>query len=452
MFHSVGFFLMISAEIAGQCTNNPNITLSSTSGSVCSLTPVTVSGNTFGGSATRVTITDNGRGLVSPSRASTSPFNFTYAPASEDRGKIVLITITTNDPPGRSCKAVKVTYSLTINASPSAPVIASINQPDCSDRTGSVSLSGLPSDGTWTLNSIPGGTKTSGKGNTTTISGLDAGKYNFSVTSSGGCSSPLSGTVDILPAPAIPTVKINDPPPVCFPSTANLTTSSVTAGSTAELTYTYWRNSNGTRLYETPAATTDGTYYIKGAAANGCYDIKPVRVTVKYPPVANAGSDQSLDYQFKTILEASPPDPGETGNWNVLLGSGVLSDRTEARTNVDNLSLGKNIFLWTLTNGICEPSGDTTYITVKDLVIPTLITPNMDGKNDYLVIRPKETIGRMELIIFDRRGIEVFRNPDYDNLWNGIDYKGNPLQDDTYFYILQAQNGKAASGFIVIRR
>jgi gliding motility-associated-like protein len=413
---------------------------------------VTVSGNTFGGSATRVTITENGRGSVTPSRVSSSPFAFTYSPASEDRGKTIVITIATNDPPGRRCTAIKATYSLTINSSPAAPVIGSVDQPDCSDRTGSVSLTGLPDDVTWTLNSIPGGSKASGKGNTVTISGLDAGKYNFMVTTSAGCSSPLSGTVDILAAPATPTVKVTDPSPVCFPSTVDLTSQAVTAGSTEGLAYTYWRNNNGTRLYSTPAATTDGTYYIKGAAANGCYDIKPVRVTVKNPPEADAGSDKVLDYEFKSVLEASPPGQGETGRWTVISGSGVLSDISNARTNVDNLSLGKNSFLWTLTNGVCDPSSDTANITVKDLVIPTLITPNMDGKNDYLVIRPKETIGKIELFIFDRRGVEVFRNSDYDNLWNGINYQGNPLPDDTYFYILQTANGKSASGFIVIRR
>jgi gliding motility-associated-like protein len=91
-------------------------------------------------------------------------------------------------------------------------------------------------------------------------------------------------------------------------------------------------------------------------------------------------------------------------------------------------------------------------ITVNDFVIPTLITPNMDGKNDYFVIRGLATLGKTELMIFDRRGAEVYKNMNYDNSWNGVDYNKHPLPDDTYFFVLKSANGKSISGYIVIRR
>ncbi len=91
-------------------------------------------------------------------------------------------------------------------------------------------------------------------------------------------------------------------------------------------------------------------------------------------------------------------------------------------------------------------------IFASGLVVPTLITPNMDGKNDYFVIRGFNGEGNMDLIIFDRRGVEVFKSRNYNNEWNGIDYNENPLPDDTYFYILKAKNNQSISGFIVVRR
>jgi gliding motility-associated-like protein len=119
---------------------------------------------------------------------------------------------------------------------------------------------------------------------------------------------------------------------------------------------------------------------------------------------------------------------------------------------VSKLSLGRNKFLWAVTNRVCPPSLDSVTITVHDLIIPTLITPNMDGKNNYFVLREIEKLGKTELIIFDRRGAQVYTNENYDNNWDGVDYNGNPLPDDTYFYVLKTENGKSISGYIVIRR
>jgi gliding motility-associated-like protein len=61
-------------------------------------------------------------------------------------------------------------------------------------------------------------------------------------------------------------------------------------------------------------------------------------------------------------------------------------------------------------------------------------------------------LGKTELVIFDRRGAEVYRNRDYDNLWDGVDYNKKPLPDDTYFYVIKSENGKSISGYVVIRR
>jgi gliding motility-associated-like protein len=77
----------------------------------------------------------------------------------------------------------------------------------------------------------------------------------------------------------------------------------------------------------------------------------------------------------------------------------------------------------------------------------------MDGKNDYFVLRGLlETLGKTELIIFDRRGVQVYKNSDYDNSWNGVDYNGKALPDDTYYYVIKSENGKSLSGYVVIRR
>ena len=133
-------------------------------------------------------------------------------------------------------------------------------------------------------------------------------------------------------------------------------------------------------------------------------------------------------------------------------GTAVFEDVTDPETIVSNLSSGNNFLSWTVTKGVCPADTDKVLIFVGDITIPTLITPNGDTKNEYLVIMGLESLGKTELVVFDRRGAIVFKVVDYDNKWNGVDYNENPLPSDTYFYILKAGNGRSYSGYMVIRR
>jgi len=691
-------------------TPGPSLTLSSSSGSTCSTTPVTINNNTFSGGATNVTLTDDGTGTLKPATASNAPFSFTYTPAAGDIGNQVTITITTDTPPGSTCPAAVATYLLTVNANPAqpvpgaiiqptctitngsvqlsglpisgswtitrtpggttttgsgdntiiagipsgtytftvtnssgcvslssanvvinpllpvpaAPVIGNIIQPGCIALTGSVTLSGLPSSGSWTLTRSPGDVTMNGSGTSTIISNLNVGTYTFTVTNSSGCTSPKSGnviissqpsipqapvigtispptctsatgsvilsglpltgswtlirypgnvvttgtgtssTISAIPAgvfnytvtnssgcvsamsanvnmpspPAFPTppligtiiqpnhvlatgsvtlnglpgtgswtitltpgnsntagsgtttiisglvtgiysfavtndsgctsgssanfeinavngpaiVKITNPLPVCSPSTVDLTAPAITAGSTPNLIFTYWKDSTATRPYTTPGAATSGIYYIKGTASDGLIIIKPVTVTVYNIPQANEGADQVLPNVFNTQMNAVLSFSYESGIWSVVSGSGIFADSTYSKTTITDLSPGKNTFAWKVTNNICPSSSGTVIIDVRNLTIPTLITPNNDGINDYLILKKPDSPVRMDLVIFDRRGVEVYRNKNYDNSWNGIDYNGNQLPDDTYYYVLISTDGTSAKGFIVIRR
>jgi gliding motility-associated-like protein len=527
-----------SFQVSCGCVNAPTVTLSSSSGTTCGTTAVTINGNSFGGSATGVTITENGAGTVSPVSTTTSPFSFTYTPATGDPGNTVIITVTTNNPLGLPCAAATATYTLRVIAFPSAPVPGTITPPTCNSSSGSVVLNGLPGTGTWLLTRYPGTATTSGTGTSTTISNLPGGIYNFTVTNeagclsvmsanviipsqtgaptppligtitqptlelqtgsvilyglpasgswtlslipgniiftgtgpthtvtgllpgiysfivanAGGCTSELSASFEIYPIQGTPVLLITNPAPVCFPSTVDITDPIITAGSDLNLAFTYWTDAAATIQYRTPGAATNGTWFIKGTTANGLSTTKPVTVHVFHPPVANAGPDTVLSFQFETRMDALPPDEYETGLWSVISGSGKFSDPSSAETAVSGLSLDKNLYLWTVSNGVCPESSDSVEISVHDLIVPTLITPNMDGRNDYLIIRGSDILGRIELVIFDRRGIQVYKSENYDNLWDGIDINGKPLSDDTYFYVLKSENHKPVKGFIVIRR
>lgn len=70
---------------------------------------------------------------------------------------------------------------------------------------------------------------------------------------------------------------------------------------------------------------------------------------------------------------------------------------------------------------------------IGEVVVPNVITPNGDGKNDVFRIDGLELHPNHTLSIFNRWGNEVYRsNGPYKNDWNG-----NGLNEGTYYYLLK---------------
>ncbi len=110
-------------------------------------------------------------------------------------------------------------------------------------------------------------------------------KTNYTVTITDGST---SCTDSVLVDITYTEVKINDPDVVCSPEVVNLTTASVTVGSAAGLTYSYWKDKNATQPLTNPdKVSVSGTYYIVGMSSSGCKsDPLPVKVTIN--PLPNA--------------------------------------------------------------------------------------------------------------------------------------------------------------------
>jgi gliding motility-associated-like protein len=108
---------------------------------------------------------------------------------------------------------------------------------------------------------------------------------------------------------------------------------------------------------------------------------------------------------------------------------------------------------------ICDPEGRDTawvFITIDtldtDCEIPNAFSPNSDGINDVFVIPC--AVGDVEFSVYNRWGIEVYRNDKYLNDWDGK-YKGAELPDGTYYYVVKymAPTGEVnKAGFITLHR
>jgi gliding motility-associated-like protein len=233
--------------------------------------------------------------------------------------------------------------------------------------------------------------------------------------------------------------------PLCEGSNLNLSAS----GGTSYI----WSGPNGFASNEqnpSVAGATlsmSGVYNLTVTDSNGFTDTTSLLVVVNENPIADAGSNQVLNNVFETRMEALLAE-GETGEWAVVTGQGVIQDPGSPTTWVTGLSEGENTLMWTVSNENCEASESVT-LTVYDALIPSVITPNGDNKNDFFILTGKT--GPIELIVFNRWGLVEYSSDDYLNDWGGRNNKGVELQDDTYFYVVKYSSGEIKKGTVLIK-
>lgn len=325
---------------------------------------------------------------------------------------------------------VNTHIAVTIKAKPGTPVITA-NGPTTFCAGGSVRLTSSPGI---TYLWSDGATEAS-------ILVSAAGSYSVSVTNAGGCRSEESGLITVVVNP-VPSVNITSSGiSMCIDDIRTLTGDP--AGGTFIIS-----DGPGNLSGNVLTATGTGIISLEYNYINLCPGIATQTIRVHESPDANAGPGQELKFITETVMAAELLS-SETGTWSVISGSGNFIDYHSPTTVVSGLSIGLNIFQWKVANGNCE-SDSEVKITVYDLFIPSVITPDGDGKNDFFKI--SENIGKVEIIIFNRWGNEEYANGNYLNDWDGRNNKGLEMPADTYFYILKLENAIVKKGSVLIKR
>jgi len=93
----------------------------------------------------------------------------------------------------------------------------------------------------------------------------------------------------------------------------------------------------------------------------------------------------------------------------------------------------------TNSNDSCTSNRIPVYaiaVPCDSIIVPNIFTPNGDGTNDEISFNP---VGAtcLDVIIYDRWGVEVFSTQTLNTKWNGTNKNGEPLSDGVYFYLIQ---------------
>lgn len=317
------------------------------------------------------------------------------------------------------------------------------------------------------------------------IYGAAPNSFNFKITSltdDNGCMAEdlnlaaLQLPLDVYRA-SNPGINMSDTVSVC--------STSVTLEAIPDVGNGHWENINPLVIINNPSAIsaaasfeipsfnilTEKFFYIESTP--GCGERKDSVIIIFYEEPADAlitnnGHDGSSFIVFLSdhvTLTASPPTAG-SGSWNILSGTGTLSEKTDTTVYLADLVIDEQITVsFTITNGVCPLKTDEIDVERKDVKVYEGFSPNGDLLNDYLYaegINRSSTDLTYIFSIFNSSGefIRELNNettleiPDNNVIWDGKTESGNLAGDGTYYYVLRL-NYKSRQfiykGFFVIK-
>ena len=266
-----------------------------------------------------------------------------------------------------------------VNSLPAKPTLTS--PVICEGATATVTMSTPTGTNTYTYNwQVPTGVATSTSNSVTTTK---AGTYSLSITDANTCTSEVGiGTVSVNP---LPTLTITNPTAICAPGTVDLTATSITAGSTASLTYTYFTNAAATTsLANANTISTTGAYYIKGTTALNCSAIKAVNATVNPIPTFNLTSPSvclgtsltitanpltgaKSDYNYIWQVPSGVSNPANVSNFTTTTSGVYTATIKNKTTNCESAFLNTNAIFYPLPIAKAIVASDNKVIVNKTL-------------------------------------------------------------------------------------
>lgn len=175
--------------------------------------------------------------------------------------------------------------------------------------------------------------------------------------------------------------------------------------------YTYKWNTGATS--PTIAITETGIYWVEVTNSAGCTVKDEINITVK--PAATINLPETLNACYGDLVTLDASTDNASYRWSNGQTSASVTITAPADVTV------------TITIDGCEYVRQVRVLSDECPIIPNIITPNGDGKNDTFVLKGINT-DAIEIQIFNRWGKSIYKRTGYDNMWvaeganNGIYY------------------------------
>ncbi len=188
-----------------------------------------------------------------------------------------------------------------------------------------------------------------------------------------------------------------------------------------------------------PAKTT--VYTVTGIYADGCRPEKSIVISIDNSVKPDFELLQEFECNRPVIVSLENKTDGPAVNYQWEIDSGERFNSADIRNFQVNGERIHQITLKAFSAQGCE------FALTKDLdirkwdgIIPNVITPNGDGKNDTFVIGFPE----IKLQIYDAWGRIILNSENYRNDWGKNVHPGN------YYYLLNLPDGKPCKGWLQV--
>jgi gliding motility-associated-like protein len=405
--------------------------------------------------------------LAVSGQADTQTINSSSTPASCNAANgSATVNVTGNSGPYTiSWNTTPVQTTNTINNLPAGTYIATVTDADGCTTTRSVTINQLISPSSITATASPTSVCSGGStqlsvaatgGSLSTFTWTPTGNTtaSFNATPSitttytvlgldnAGCPYSRQVTVTVNQRPAAPVVPNIS---VCNGNNAVLQVQGAQGG------YTYrWYTtaSGGSPVFTGPTYTINNpsaslTFYVE-AVNSTCVSTSRTQVTATLLPMptVNAGLDKTIVAGDVIQLNATASAGSYLWTPPTALSSATILNPTANPSATTN-------YVLSVTDPLGCIKSDTVLITVLPYCVkPTdAFTPNGDGINDTWKIFDGTCTAISQVAVFNRYGNEVYKSANYKNDWNG-EYKGKPLPDGTYYYVITYQLVNSKSVYI----